>query len=199
MSGQTSEWLNFKKDFRRYEQFSKAANGRWFLYMLRQPGMHAVAIFRFGTWIKKNRLFIRVLLYPIYLILNRRMRARWGIEIQMGARIGPGMLIHHYGGIFIVNSAVIGENFSITHDITIGISGRDEKRQTPVIGNNVYLGPGVKIIGGVRVGTNVTIGPNTLVMRDIPPNSVVTPQAPRVVQLSALNFSLGDTGVNDFV
>lgn len=82
---------------------------------------------------------------------------------------------HECYGLFISNSAHIGQNVVIFHQVTIGsVSTIGSKHQgAPTIGNNVYIGCGAKIIGNVHVGDNVRIGANTVVTRDVPANSIV--------------------------
>lgn len=119
----------------------------------RSPGLHAVAIFRFGHWLKHAHLGWRVLLSPIYLLLFRRMRIKWGIEIPRSAEIGAGLLIGHFGGIVVASEARIGSNVEISHQVTIGISGQGDRRGFPTVGNNVYIAPGAKIFGKIQMAT----------------------------------------------
>lgn len=69
--------------------------------------------------------------------------------------------------------SVIGKNCNISHGVTIGQTNRGENKGCPLLGNNIYIGPGAKIIGGIRIGNNVAIGANCVVTKDIPDNSVV--------------------------
>ncbi len=141
--------------------------------LYRSPGVHAVIVFRYGHWLLSQSLPVKLLLSPLYLYLDHRLRAKWGIQIQRRVRIGAGFFIGHYGGIFISDLARIGENCNISQDVTIGVSGEGRRRGAPDIGNNVYMGPGSKINGMIRIGNNVNIGPNAVVTHNIPDDALV--------------------------
>lgn len=114
----------------------------------------------------------------------RRMESRSGANLS--ARIGSGAhfasppnLIHGINGIFIAPQAVIGKNCTIYHQVTIGI--RDRMDTAPIIGDNVFIGAGAKIIGKVRVGDNAKIGANTVVIKDVPENATVVSAPSRYI------------------
>ena len=94
---------------------------------------------------------------------------------------------HGLSGIFISEGAVIGKGCTIFHQVTIGSNTfKDSRGQgSPVIGDNVFIGAGAKIIGGVRVGNNVRIGANCVVVRDVPDNCTVVLEKPRVIYSDA--------------
>ncbi len=83
--------------------------------------------------------------------------------------IGPGLFIQH-GICTIISADSIGENCWINQQVTIGYS---DKTHRPIIGNNVMITAGAKIIGGVKIGDNVTVGANAVVVKDVPDNCVV--------------------------
>ena len=105
-------------------------------------------------------------------------------SIQLGFTIPPntfgkGLAIHHYGCIVVNDNARIGENCIIQQCVNIGQNYSEDN--VPMIGDNVYIGCGAKIIGGVKVGNNVRIGANCVVVTDIPDNATVVLSAPRVI------------------
>jgi serine O-acetyltransferase len=73
----------------------------------------------------------------------------------------------------VSDQAVIGSNVNISQGITIGRTNRGEKQGVPTIGDEVYIGPGAKIIGKINIGNNITIGANAVVTSDIPNNACV--------------------------
>ena len=97
---------------------------------------------------------------------------KFGIQISHEAEIGPGFYIGHFGQIVVNGSVKIGKNCNISQGVTIGVSNRGKHAGVPVVGDNVYIGPGAKIIGNVMVGNNVAIGANAVVTKNIPDNGV---------------------------
>lgn len=94
-------------------------------------------------------------------------------ELPRAARIGRGLYIGHFGGIHISSAAVIGKNCNLSQDMTIGVAGIGEHRGLSVIGDNVYMAPGVRVFGRIRVGNNVKIGANAVVYKVIPDDAVL--------------------------
>jgi serine O-acetyltransferase len=137
------------------------------------PGFQAVAVYRFGQWAKQRNLAIRLLADPLYIFLNFWIKIAWGIGLPRSARIGKGFYIGHFGAIQISGAAQIGANCNISQEVTIGVSGTGNNRGVPIIGDNVYIAPGAKIFGLIRIGNNVKIGANAVVYKDIPDNAVV--------------------------
>ena len=105
--------------------------------------------------------------------INRRLRARYGLDIKLEAKIGAGMEIAHYVGIVISSRSVIGENFHIKQNVTIGVKDREQTGRI-YLGDNVSIGANSCVIGDdIRIGNNVHIGAMTFVNKDIPDNSIV--------------------------
>ena len=96
-------------------------------------------------------------------------------SIPRSDKIAPFHAPHGLSGIFISKDAIIGEGCTILQQVTIGSNNLvgSAHQGAPVIGNNVYIGAGAKIIGGITVGENVRIGANCVVFKDIPPNCTV--------------------------
>ena len=105
-------------------------------------------------------------------LLKRKM-IKFGIEIYPETEIGEGLYIGHWGGIVVNPLVKIGKNCNLSQGVTIGQLNRGIKKGVPVIGNNVYIGPGAKVIGNIKIGDNVAIGANSVVVDDVPNNSVV--------------------------
>ena len=140
---------------------------------LRSPGVQAVIVFRFGQWLDSQPLALRLLLQPVYFVLNGLVQIMWGIELPRSATIGPGFYIGHFGGITIAPDVVIGSNCNISQDLTIGLSGQGEKAGVPTIGDDVYIAPGARLFGKISIGNNVKIGANAVVYKDVPDNAIV--------------------------
>jgi len=164
---------NLRADFARAVAVEEGGALRRALIALAAPGFHAVAVYRFGRWALGLPALLRWPLGLAYGVLYFLVRALWGIEVPRRAAIGPGLYIGHFGGVHVSGRAVIGANCALSQGITIGVTGDGEDRGIPVIGDDVYIAPGARIFGGIRVGNNVKIGPNTCVHRDVPDNAVL--------------------------
>ena len=139
----------------------------------RAPGIHTIIIYQFNQWIKRNNKFIKIFLSPLYYFLYHRIRSKWGIKIDTCAKIDEGLYICHPGSVRISPDAIIGKNADISHEVTIGVSGQGNKSGVPVIGDNIYIAPGAKLFGKIRIGNNVKIGANAVIYKDIPDNAIV--------------------------
>ena len=94
-----------------------------------------------------------------------------GIELPCETTVGRRVVIEHFGGIIISGDAVIGDDVVIRNGVTIGLRRTGEKG-APVIGNRVDIGTGAKILGAIKIGDDVVIGANAVVLQDIPANSL---------------------------
>ena len=133
--------------------------------MLLYPGFHVLIFYRISHWLyRHNRFFLA------------RMISQWGrgftgIEIHPGATIGPCLFIDHGMGIVIGETAEIGTNCTIYHQVTLGGTGKDTGKRHPTLGDNVLIGAGAKILGPVYIGNNARIASGSVVLTDIPDNS----------------------------
>jgi serine O-acetyltransferase len=109
----------------------------------------------------------------LYRQFEKHVRFKYGIELPYTAEIGHFVTFEHQHGIVIHGNAIIGDNCIIRHGVTIGIQTIDKPFDAPKIGNNVNIGAGAKILGKVNIGDNVIIGANAVIVKDIPPNSIV--------------------------
>ncbi len=155
-----------KRDAVRYEKL-----GGWHAC----PGFWIMAVYRFGNWAKSlpNPL-LRVPFWALYRVGRILQRALFSVDIwagPRGARIGAGFCLIHPSNV-IIGAVEIGEDCLIFHDVTCG-SG--PMPGMPKIGNGVDIYVGARILGGVVIGDNCMIGANCVIMRDIPPRSVVVP------------------------
>ena len=137
--------------------------------------------FRLSFWYRVARYYRRNFIFRIIL---RHYHYKYGIELPKGTKVGEGFYIGHFGGIIISGGAVIGRNCNISQGVTIGVAGRGENRGIPVIGDCVYIGPGAKVIGKIRVGNNVAIGANAVVTKDVPDNAVVGGVPAKVISMN---------------
>jgi serine O-acetyltransferase len=113
--------------------------------------------------------------------MHYRYSVRYGISIHPQTRLGAGLYIGHFGGIHVNHAAVIGNNCNIQQDVTLGKANRGARAGAPVIGDNVFIGAGAKIIGRILVGDGAAIGANAVVTKDVPPGMAVAGVPARVV------------------
>jgi serine O-acetyltransferase len=93
--------------------------------------------------------------------------------IHPDVQIEPGLYIVNFGGIFVNPQTIIGKNCNISQSVIIGPTNRGQQKGCPIIGDNVFIGPGALIAGRIKVGNNVAIGGNAVVTKNIPDNAVV--------------------------
>ncbi len=131
------------------------------------PGLHAVWFHRLASWLWSRRL------YFLGRFTSHVGRTLTGIEIHPGATIGRGFFIDHGMGIVIGETAEIGDNVTLYHGVTLGGTTWQKGKRHPTIGNNVVIGAGAKVLGPVTIGDNTRIGANSVVISEIPSNSIV--------------------------
>ena len=131
------------------------------------PGLHAVWVHRIARWFWVRRI------YFLGRLVSHMGRALTGIEIHPGATIGKAFFIDHGMGIVIGETSEIGDNVTLYHGVTLGGTTWQKGKRHPTIGNNVVIGAGAKVLGPVKIGDNTRIGANSVVISEIPPNSVV--------------------------
>lgn len=111
--------------------------------------------------------------FIIYRLLLDHYSFKYGFQISYGTKIGNGLYLGHRGTIIINSAAVIGNNVNIAQGVTIGIINSGEKKGVPIIGNEVWIGANSTIVGGIKIGNDVLIAPNTFVNFDVPDHSLV--------------------------
>ncbi|MBN2656318.1 MAG: hypothetical protein JXR86_04600 [Spirochaetales bacterium] len=145
------------------------------------PGYQVMKIYRLGNWRYgiKNPV-IRKFFSMIYKHLYRRVILKTGIELPCEARIGRNFRIDHQNGIVISGYAVFGDNCVIRNGVTVGLKNVEDPA-APVIGHNVDIGAGAKILGRIKIGDNVKIGANSVVICDIPDNCTAVGIPARII------------------
>lgn len=129
-------------------------------------GFHAVLVYRMFRWCFEHGLPTQ----PFRFLLERFIEVTTGISIPVQAKIGKGLRIHHFGGIMIHPETVIGAHCTLYHEVTLG--DRGGWGGAPLVGNNVIIGAGAKVLGRITIGDNVFIGANAVVLTSIPANSI---------------------------
>jgi serine O-acetyltransferase len=154
--------------------------GTFWSWFLSTPGFRYSALLRFYAY-ARTAGWCQLGVRQITVLMLHRYSIRFGIDISRDACIGSGLYIGHFGGIVVNTAVVIGDNCNLSHGVTLGQVNRGPKAGCPTIGNNVYIGPGAKIIGRVQVGDAAAVGANAVVVEDVPPHSVVGGVPARVI------------------
>ena len=146
----------------------------WLLY----PGVAATQAHKRAHWLHTHghKFLAR--------LISQLSRWRTGIEIHPGATIGKRLVIDHGMGIVIGETAEIGDDCLIYHGVTLGGTGKDQGKRHPTIGNNVLIGCGAKVLGPFRVGDNVRIAANAVVLADVPDNATAVGVPAKVVRIA---------------
>ena len=140
------------------------------------PGFHILVYHRLAHWLYCRKHFL------LSRMVSQTGRRRTGIEIHPGAQLGPGLFIDHGMGIVIGETAEIGANCTIYHQVTLGGTGKDTGKRHPTIGDNVLIGAGAKILGPVYIGDNVRVAAGSVVLCNLPENVTAAGVPARVVR-----------------
>lgn len=113
--------------------------------------------------------------------IQMRCSEVYGIDIHPGARIGKGIMIDHAHSIVIGETAVVGDNVSMLHSVTLGGTGKEDEDRHPKIGDGVLIGAGAKVLGNIRVGRCSRIAAGSVVLEEVPENVTVAGVPARIV------------------
>jgi serine O-acetyltransferase len=137
-----------------------------------RQGMWVMLVYRFGRWrYRFQPAIVRVPLSFAYKILKLASQILTGIDLPCEVEVGRRLCIEHFGGIIISGDTKIGDDVVIRDGVTIGLRRRGV-RGAPVIGDRVDIGTGAKILGSIRIGNDVAIGANAVVLEDVPDDCI---------------------------
>lgn len=158
-------------DYKKYKKYK----GSFLTIIFFTQGFWAIFQYRIANFIYRKIKFplIRQILLLFCLIWQKGIEILTGISIPASVQIGHSFYIGHFGGIILNAKTVIGDNCNISQGVTIGVSGLDNKRGVPKIGNNVYMGANSVIAGDIFINDNVLIGACSFINKDIEANSVM--------------------------
>ncbi|MBP3254911.1 MAG: serine O-acetyltransferase [Clostridia bacterium] len=134
-----------------------------FLYQ----GFHVLVLYRISHFFYKYKFFF------LARYISQIGRFLTGIEIHPGAKIGRRLFIDHGMGIVIGETSTIGNNCTIYHGVTLGGTGKEKNKRHPDIGNNVIIGCGAKILGPIKIGDDVKIGANAVILNNVEPGVTI--------------------------
>jgi serine O-acetyltransferase len=159
-------WVTLRRDVQSALRRDPAARSSLEIVLL-YPGLHALWGYRIahGLWQHGLKFFGRM--------VSQLVRALTGIEIHPGAQIGYGLFIDHGMGVVIGETAEIGEDVTLFHGVTLGGTSLEKGKRHPTLGDRVVVGAGAKVLGAITIGDDTRIGANAVVVKSVPPNSVV--------------------------
>lgn len=148
---------------------------------LSKPGFQALVVHRFGNAVLGLPRVLRAPLSVLHDLGHIFVRNVYGIELPRSTKVGRRVRISHQSGIVIHPDAVIGDECTIRQNVTIGgVSMR--RGGAPTLEDGVEVGAGAVIVGRVKVGAQARVGPNAVVMTNVPAGALVVATAPRVIQ-----------------
>ncbi|MBE6853935.1 MAG: serine O-acetyltransferase [Ruminococcus sp.] len=174
-----------KEDIASVKERDPAARSSFEIW-LTYSGLHAIRSYRVAHWFYKKKLF------TIARIISQTSRFFTGIEIHPGATIGKGLFIDHGMGVVIGETAEIGDNCLIYQGVTLGGTGKDKGKRHPTLGNNVMVGAGAKVLGPFKVGDNVKIAANAVVLAEVPPDSTAVGIPARIIKRGSAKLPTQD-------
>ena len=138
-------------------------------------GFHALVTHRFAhaLWKRGRRDFA--------LYLQSQSSRMFGVDIHPAARFGKGIMLDHATGFVVGETAVVGDNCSFLHAVTLGGSGKETGDRHPKIGDNVLIGAGAKVLGNIKVGACSRVAAGSVVLSEVPPNVTVAGVPAKIV------------------
>ncbi|WP_099823874.1 serine O-acetyltransferase [Oceaniglobus indicus] len=143
--------------------------------LLFYKGFQAVQAYRLGHWLWDQGRF------DLAYYIQARTSEVFGVDIHPAARIGQGIMIDHAHSIVIGETAVVGDNVSMLHSVTLGGTGKEDHDRHPKIGDGVLIGAGAKVLGNIRVGHCSRIAAGSVVLEEVPPMKTVAGVPARIV------------------
>lgn len=120
--------------------------------------------------------------YYLARLISEKGKKRTGIEIHPGASIGKDLFIDHGTGIVIGETAILGDNVTIYHGVTLGTTGKEKGKRHPTVGNNVLIGANATVLGNLTIGDNAKIGAGAVVVKNVKDNTTVAGVPAKVVR-----------------
>jgi serine O-acetyltransferase len=180
-----------RRDLQRYFELNSRDGSPSFVeklgIVLNSPGLHAVLVYRFGSWVNRNLRFwlLRYAFKIVHFVLDKLVIILWGIHIDKGAKIGGGLYVGHFSGV-LIGPIKMGSDCNISHGVTIGRRAGGDA-EVPTIGDRVWIGVGSVVFGGIHIGDGTTIGPLSVVARNLPSQVLVVGNPIRLLRINYNN------------
>lgn len=177
-----------QSDYRKYRKYG----ANFFVILFFTQGFWAILQYRIAHFVYKKITIqpFRLVFKGLTFLWQKGIEITTGICIPASAQIGHSFYIGHFGGIIFNSETIIGSNCNVAQNVTIGVSGKGEKRGVPVIGNNVYIAANSVIAGKIHIGDDVLIGACSLVNSDVAEGTTV---------LGVPAMVISQTGSKDYI
>ena len=171
---------HLKEDIAIVFERDPAARTHWEI-LTTYPGVHALLMHRVAHCLWQKRFF--------WLARFSSHMARWltGIEIHPGASIGHRVFIDHGMGVVIGETAIIGDDCTLYHGVTLGGTSWNKGKRHPTLENGVVIGAGAKILGPITLGAGAKVGSNAVVVKDVPANATAIGIPARILEDTPVN------------
>jgi serine O-acetyltransferase len=166
---------HIKEDISVVFERDPAARTHWEI-ITTYPGVHALIIHRLSHWVWGKRFFW------IARFISHIGRWLTGIEIHPGATIGRRVFIDHGMGVVIGETAVIGDDCTLYHGVTLGGTSWNKGKRHPTLEQGVVIGAGAKVLGPIIIGKGAKIGSNAVVVKDVPENATAVGIPARILE-----------------
>lgn len=154
-----------KNQIKLFKEKDPSINSFW--EVLIHPGFRIMFYYKIAHFLYLKKF------YFLARLISEIGKRKTGIEIHPGAIIGKNLFIDHGYGVVIGETAIIGDNVTLFHGVTLGGTGKEKGRRHPKVEDNVFIGSGAKILGNITVGKNSKIGANAVILKNVLENSTV--------------------------
>ena len=163
--------------------FNKDPAARTIFEVLTYAGLWAILHHRFAHWLYKHKLLF------LARVVSQWSRFLTNVEIHPGAQIGRRFFIDHGAGVVIGETAIIGDDVLMYHQVTLGGTSMERTKRHPTVGNNVLLGMGAKVLGNITIGDGARIGANSVVTRHVPAGATAVGVPARILVQDGVHIS----------
>ncbi|MBI5831404.1 MAG: serine acetyltransferase [Armatimonadetes bacterium] len=163
-----------------------------------EPGYRCSYHYRLAVYLGQSRNPLAIVARKLHALVREHYMYKYGIRVPPETKVGRGLYIGHFSGLIVAPNVVLGDNCSLSQGVTLGFKPSGAYAGNPVVGNNVYIAPGAKIIGAVTLGDGVVVGANAVVTRDVAPGCVVAGVPARVLSTEADPVYVGNTDYLDY-
>ncbi len=163
-----------------------------------EPGYRCTWHYRLAVYLGQRPGLLALVARKLHAFVREHYMYKYGIRIPPETKVGRGLYIGHFSGLIVAPAVVLGDNCNLSQGVTLGFKPSGAHAGNPVVGDNVYIGPGAKVIGGITLGDGVVVGANAVVTKDAAPGSVLAGIPARVLAVGGHEIYVGHTDYQDY-